>query len=96
MKSAREVAVVAAACAACCAVPVLAVLPSYDPRSSVGTAKKLFSSFANTTIVEVPRIIDPLAQLTDCFYATANAFLAAPSASLDSSCLTSPSVATLS
>ncbi len=77
-------------------VPVLAVLPSYDPRSSVSTVEKLFSSFANTTIVEVPKIIDPLAQLTNCFYATANAFLAAPSAPLDSGCLTSPSVATLS
>lgn len=78
------------------AIPVLAVLPSYDPRSSVTTLKGLFSGFANTTIVEVPRIVDPIAQLRDCFFATANAFLAAPTAALDTSCLTSPAVATLS
>lgn len=77
-------------------IPVLAVLPSYDPRSSVTTLKHLFSGFANTTIVEVPRIIDPISQLRDCFFATANAFLAAPTATLDTSCLTSPAVATLS
>lgn len=76
-------------------LPVLAVLPSYDPRSSVATAKQIFSGFPDSTIVEVPRIVDPLSQLTDCFYATANAFLAAPSAQLDASCLTSPAVATL-
>ena len=76
-------------------VPVLAVLPSYDPRSSVATTKQIFAGFANTTIVEVPRIVDPLQQLTDCFYATANTFLTAPNAKLDSRCLTSPAVATL-
>jgi len=76
-------------------LPVLAVLPSYDPRSSVTTVKQIFAGFANTTIVEVPRIVDPLQQLTDCFYATANAFLAAPSTKLNASCLTSPAIATL-
>jgi pimeloyl-ACP methyl ester carboxylesterase len=76
-------------------VPVLAVLPSYDPRSSVTTTKQVFSGFADTTIIEVPRIVDPIQQLTDCFYATANAFLAAPGAKLDASCLTSPAVSTL-
>jgi pimeloyl-ACP methyl ester carboxylesterase len=76
-------------------VPVLAVLPSYDPRSSVTTAKQIFSGFANITMIEVPRIVDPLSQLTDCFYATANAFLAAPSAPLDASCLTAPAISTL-
>ena len=76
-------------------VPVLAVLPSYDPRSSVTTIKQVFSGFANTTIIEVPRIVDPLQQLTDCFYATANAFLAAPSAPLDARCLTAPAISTL-
>ena len=76
-------------------IPVLAVLPSYDPRSSVTTTKQVFSGFANTTIIEVPRIVDPLQQLTDCFYATANAFLAAPGAKLDARCLTSPAISTL-
>lgn len=76
-------------------VPVLAVLPSYDTRSSVTTAKQVFSGFPNVTIVEVPRIVDPLQQLTDCFYATANAFLAAPDAQLDASCLTAPAISTL-
>ena len=76
-------------------VPVLAVLPSYDIRSSVTTTKLIFGGFANTTIVEVPRIADPLQQLTDCFYATANAFLAAPGEKLDASCLTSPAISTL-
>jgi pimeloyl-ACP methyl ester carboxylesterase len=77
------------------AVPVLVVLPSYDPRSSTTTTRQIFAGFANTTIVEVPRIVDPLQQLPDCFYATANAFLAAPSAKLDAACLTSPAIATL-
>jgi pimeloyl-ACP methyl ester carboxylesterase len=76
-------------------VPVLAVLPSYDPRSSVTTVKQVFSGFENVAIVEVPRIVDPLQQLTDCFYATANAFLAAPGAQLDASCLTAPAISTL-
>jgi pimeloyl-ACP methyl ester carboxylesterase len=76
-------------------VPVLAVLPSYDPRSSVTTVKQIFSGFANVTTIEVPRIVDPLSQLTDCFYATANAFLAAPGAQLDASCLTAPAISTL-
>jgi pimeloyl-ACP methyl ester carboxylesterase len=77
-------------------VPVLAVLPSYDPRSSVATVQQAFSGFSNLTIIEVPRTVDPLQQLTQCFYTTANAFLAAPSAPLDASCLTSPAISTLS
>lgn len=76
-------------------VPVLAVLPAYDPRGSVTTTKAIFAGFAHTTIVEVPRIVDPLSQLRDCFYTTANAFLSNPTAPLDATCLTAPAVSTL-
>ena len=77
-------------------IPVLAVIPSYDARSSDTTAAAVFAGFSTTTIVDVPRIVDPLTQLTDCFYATANTFLADPAGKLDTSCLTSPAVSTLS
>ncbi|MFM2070735.1 MAG: hypothetical protein RLZZ623_998 [Actinomycetota bacterium] len=76
-------------------VPVLVVLPSYDPRSSVTTVKQIFGGFPNTTVIEVPGSVDPIQQLRECFFATANAFLADPTGSVDSGCLTSPAVVTL-
>jgi pimeloyl-ACP methyl ester carboxylesterase len=76
-------------------IPVLAVLPSYDPRGSVTTTKAIFDGFPNTTIIEVPRIVDPLSQLRDCFYTTANAFLGNPTAPLNATCLTAPALSTL-
>ena len=76
-------------------VRVLVVLPSYALGSSESNAKSIFAGFANTTIVSVPGIVDPIAQIPDCFWTTTSAFIAATGSDVDTSCLTSPAQTTL-
>ncbi len=77
-------------------IPVFAVVPAHDPRSSVEQAEQIFSEFPNTTIIAVPGISSVRDQLTECWRATVTAFLDDPTAELDTTCLSEPAVSTLS
>ena len=73
--------------------PVLVVLPTYDGRSDVDTARAIFHGFTNLTVLAIPHVADPTAQLP-CFNAMRTSFVEHPDAKADTSCADSSTVKT--
>lgn len=76
-------------------IPVLAVVSEYSTISSVGHAQRIFAGFPNTTIVEVPGIVDPTKQIGDCVGSVFADFIVDPAGDVDVSCLEAPATSTV-
>jgi hypothetical protein len=67
-------------------VPVLVVLVAYDGRSDRDTAMKIFRNFSNLTMLTIPHMSDPSAQLP-CFNPMRTSFIEHPDTKLDTACV---------
>ena len=76
-------------------IPVLAVMPEYNPRSNPDVAAEVFAGFPNTTIIQAPGIAQLSVQLPECQNAVTLAFFDDPTGATDTTCLTEPAVTTL-
>jgi pimeloyl-ACP methyl ester carboxylesterase len=70
-------------------IPVLVVVPSYENQGSEAGAKAIFAGYSNLNVVVVPGSPGDTPEFVSCFAKTASAFADAPTAKLDTSCLTS-------
>jgi pimeloyl-ACP methyl ester carboxylesterase len=71
-------------------IPVFTVLSSYENRSSESIAKAVFPGFSNLTIVTEPGVPNASTANPACFIKATLAFIEAPTAKVDTTCITKP------
>jgi pimeloyl-ACP methyl ester carboxylesterase len=77
-------------------IPVFTVLSSYENRSSESITKAVFAGFANLTVVTEPGVPNATTTNPACYIKTTSAFIDAPTAKVDTTCLTKPEKVTFS